>query len=214
MKLWLQTVVLVSLAFCLGGGASAEETHEHEMPHGHAEQSGAAMSVAPVEPAPDSIYQLESKWTRSDGSEIELAALAGRIRVVAMVYTHCQHACPRIIADMWRLRSEVGEVGGRVGYVLVSLDPERDDVARLTEFAAAEELAEGWTLLRSDEFAVRELAAVLGIRYRRVSETDFVHSNLLTVLDRDGVVVHRQVGLGVDPKASAAAIRELLVRSE
>jgi protein SCO1/2 len=64
--------------------------------------------------------------------------------------------------------------------------------------------------MRADEGSVRELAAVLGIRYRRVSDEDFIHSNVISVLDSEGVLVHRQVGLGVDPEESAAAIRELL----
>ena len=131
-----------------------------------------------------------------------------------MVYTHCEHACPRIIADMKSLRARLGDVGDRVGYALVSIDPERDDVERLRAFAEKTGLGEGWTLLRGPEGSVRELAAVLGVRYRRVSELDFLHSNLLSVLDPAGVVIHRQVGLGVDPTESATVIRGLLAPAD
>lgn len=176
--------------------------------HVHSASEGGEMAPAPA--SPDSVYQLDSHWTLPDGSEIRLAELAGRVQVLAMVYTHCQHACPRIIADMRSIRSRLGESGARVGYALVSLDPERDDAERLREFRTKTGLGEGWTLMRADEGSVRELAAVLGIRYRRVSDEDFIHSNIISVLDSEGVLVHRQVGLGVDPEESAAAIRELL----
>lgn len=174
----------------------------------------AGGELAPAAASPDSLFQLESRWTTRDGSEVPLSILRGRIQVLAMIYTHCEHACPRIIADIRSVRSALGDTGGRVGYVLVSLDPARDDAARLAEFAAKTGLGEDWTLLRAEEGAVRELATALGVRYRRVSPEDFVHSNLLSVLDPEGRVVHRQVGLGVDPGETVAAIRALLAQEE
>ncbi|MGH0031917.1 MAG: SCO family protein [Myxococcota bacterium] len=182
-------------------GDGAHGTHHHG--------SKQAMDLAPGEVAGDSIYQLDSRWTLPEGRAVPLSHLRGRVQVLAMIYTHCEHACPRIIADMRRISRELGPEGDRVGYALVSLDPERDDPARLLAFAEQTGL-EGWTLLTSDEGSVRELAAVLGIRYRRISESDFLHSNLLSVLDPDGVVVHRQVGLGADPQAALRVIRNLL----
>jgi protein SCO1 len=38
---------------------------------------------------------------------------------------------------------------------------------------------------------------------------EFVHSNLLTVLDPEGQVVHRQLGLGSDPEPTLRVIRSL-----
>lgn len=160
--------------------------------------------------APDSLFQLGSLWTTARGEEVPLSALGGRVQVLAMVYTHCEHACPRIVSDMRSVRREIGDTGGRVGFALVSLDPERDDAKQLAEFAEQTGLGEDWLLLRAEDDAVRELAAALGVRYRRVGERDFVHSNLISVLDPEGVVVHRQVGLGVDPERTVAAIRKLL----
>ncbi|NIQ52455.1 MAG: SCO family protein, partial [Gammaproteobacteria bacterium] len=53
--------------------------------------------------------------------------LAGRVRVVAMVYTSCAYACPRIMLDMKRIEAELGpEYREDVGFVIVSIDPERD----------------------------------------------------------------------------------------
>jgi protein SCO1/2 len=202
---WLPCLLL-ALCAC-GEGAEKPTMPGHEM---HAGDEAHAADLTPAPVGPDSLFQLESEWTTPDGRQIPLSELSGRVQVLAMVYTHCEHACPRIIADMRSLRSELGDTGNEVGYVLVSLDPERDDAERLAEFAAETGLAEGWSLLRSDEGSVRELAAALGIRYRRISETDFLHSNLLSVLDPTGVVIHQQIGLGVDPVESAAVIRALL----
>jgi protein SCO1/2 len=92
--------------------------------------------------------------------------------------------------------------------VLVSIDPQRDTPGRLLEFAHGSRLGERWTLLNGDDDALIELAAVLGVRYRRVSETEFVHSNLITVLDAAGNIAYRQETLG-EVTGTAAALREM-----
>jgi len=205
--------VLAAGALLFGAPGARGQDHDdaqHGAHGGHSGHGGEETEIAPAPLPPGSIYQLESPWTTSEGREIRLGELGGRIQVLAMVYTHCEHACPLIVGDMRRIRREIGDTEGRVGFVLASLDPARDDVARLAAFAEKTGLASGWQLLRAPESSVRELAAALGIRYRRVSAEDFLHSNLISVLDPDGVVVHRQVGLGVDPDATVSAIRTML----
>ena len=83
-----------------------------------------------------------------------------------------------------------------VGFVLVSLDPARDDPARLAMFATERGLdASRWTLLDGSDDSVRELATVLGVRYRRLSADELAHSNALTLLDTDGAVAYQHAGL-------------------
>ena len=51
------------------------------------------------------------------------------------------------------------------------------------------------------------LAAVLGVRFKPDGRGDFSHSNLITVLDAEGVVRHQQVGIGRNREATIAALR-------
>lgn len=158
-----------------------------------------------------SIFHLDSTWTDQQGRSVALGEFSGEVLVLAMVYTHCEAACPRIIADMRRIRGALGPQDERLSMVLVSIDPERDDVERLREFGSETGLtAQGWRLLRGDADDVRELAAVLGVQYRRTSDDDFAHSNAIHVIDQRGEIVHRQQGLGADPEAAIEAIRALL----
>jgi protein SCO1/2 len=46
-----------------------------------------------------------------------------------------------------------------------------------------------------NENSVLERAALLGVKYRSVSKTVFAHSNLITVLNKKGEIVHQQEGL-------------------
>jgi protein SCO1/2 len=163
---------------------------------------GAAASAAAAD-AGFSVYELESRWRDAAGGERALGSLAGRVQVVAMVYTACTHTCPLIVTEMKRLEAALSpEERARTGFVLVSLDPERDAPAQLAHFAANFRLdPAAWTLLTGDDDSVRELAALLGIRYRPEADGQISHSNTYLVLDPAGRVIHRQegVGSGVDP---------------
>jgi protein SCO1 len=208
------TVAAVLLAGALlvaacGAGALPDDATPHAAhaaPHSsHATADGLALADA----SPFSIYELDASWQDQHGTTRPLASLAGRPQVIALVYTHCSSACPLILADMKRLEAELGAAAVCVGFVLVSLNPERDTPARLGEYAAATRLDPAqWTLLTASSDAVLELAMLLGVRYRRVGD-EFEHSNVLTVLDDDGRIVHRQLGLGADPRSSARVLTRL-----
>lgn len=168
-------------------------------------------SLAAAEPVSgQSLHQLTAPWTDQQGETVRLADFADQIVVLAMVYTHCDNACPRIIADMRSIRKAFPDKAGNMAFVLASIDPERDTVTHLKQFGQQTGLSEqGWRLLRAPDDTVRELAAVLGVQYRRISEIDFAHSNIITVLGTSGEIRHQQQGLGTAPDDTVAMIRKL-----
>jgi protein SCO1 len=156
-----------------------------------------------------SIYHLESTWWDQAGNHRRLESLAGRVQIVSMVYTYCAHTCPRILMDMKRIEGALeGSERDGVGFVLVSIDPERDTADRLRHFAESTRLdPNAWTLLSGSDGDILELATLLGVKFRRDSETDFSHSNVLLVLNPAGEIVFRQLGLGADPAPLLEAVR-------
>jgi protein SCO1/2 len=52
-----------------------------------------------------------------------------------------------------------------------------------------------------------ELAMLLGITYKRDQRGDFIHSNVITVLNKAGEMVHRHEGLQQDMASTLEAIR-------
>jgi protein SCO1/2 len=70
-----------------------------------------------------------------------------------------------------------------------------------------------WTLLYGQSADVLELAAVLGVNYKKTTPLDYAHSNIITVLNAMGDVVYQQEGLGTDPTATIEKIRELVNKS-
>lgn len=144
-----------------------------------------------------SIYQLESKWTSDLGREVPLGILRGHLQVVAMFFTTCESSCPIIVDDMKRLQQALPEkLRDKVDFLLVSFDSERDTPAVLHAYREKMRLPmEHWTLLRGGTDDVRELAALFGVNFQKDARGQFMHSNIITVLNREGEVVHQQMGI-------------------
>lgn len=158
-----------------------------------------------------SIYNLPSHWTTQDGNEIELKDLQGNVLVMVMIYTSCQAACPRLVADMRNIEKQIPEnKKENVQYVFVSIDPKTDTPERLAEFAKENKMEDDkWLFLRGSEEDTREFAAVLAVNYKQISPIDFSHSNIISVFNQGGELVHQQEGLGVDNKETVQAIIDL-----
>ena len=156
-----------------------------------------------------SIYHLPGVWTDQDSNQFELEELRGKVLVMVMIYTSCQAACPRLIADMRRIEEEVPEeYGNDVQYIMVSIDPETDTPARLKSFAEENQMTDDrWMFIRSTVELTREFATVLAVNYKRISPIDFSHSNIISVFNREGEMVYQQEGLDV---AHAKTIRTII----
>lgn len=158
-----------------------------------------------------SIYNLPSHWTTQDGNEIELKELKGKVLAMVMIYTSCQAACPRLVADMRNIENQIpADKKKDVQYVFVSIDPKTDTPERLTAFAKENQMEDDkWLFLRGTEDDTREFAAVLAVNYKKISPMDFSHSNIISVFDQGGELAHQQEGLGVDNKETVQAIIDL-----
>lgn len=147
-----------------------------------------------------SIFVMNSKWNTEEGKSIVLADLKGDVLVMVMIYTSCQVACPRLVADMKALHDKVQKTTPEhVRYVLVSIDPERDTPEQLKAFAKTNKMdGEEWTFLQGTPETVREFANVLAVKYKEISPTDFSHSNIISVFNPSGELVHQMEGVGVN----------------
>jgi protein SCO1 len=159
----------------------------------------------------ESVYNLTSAWTSQKKENLELTHFRDKIVIAAMVFTHCESACPRIVSDMQRIESSLSERElQQVSFLLISMDPERDTPVRLTEFAGVHKLNSNWTLICSSPDATTEIANVLGVRIKKLEGGGFDHSNNIYVFDREGVVVDQQNGFAVEQEEMLRSIRNLV----
>lgn len=84
--------------------------------------------VETPEPAPP----LEGvDWT---GEPFRLESEEGKVAVVFFGYTYCPDVCPFALAKMKQLRARLGEEADDLSVVFVSVDPDRDTVAKLADY--------------------------------------------------------------------------------
>lgn len=188
--------------------------HDHQQHHHAAPATAAADELAEGAPAPagGSVYWLEGTWTTDAGAAARLRDFEGKPVVLTLLYTSCKEVCPILIEDVKRIQKALDEnERGRVAFVVVSIDPERDTPAALAAFKKKTPAAKAWTFLNGPPDQVLELASVLGVRYRKVG-AEFVHSNKISVLDAKGEIAHQAVGLRAPVGDSVAAIRKVLGR--
>ncbi|MGQ3678291.1 SCO family protein [Tenacibaculum discolor] len=157
-----------------------------------------------------SIFNLTSEWKTEENKSIHLEDLRGKTLVMVMIYTTCKAACPRLVADMRNIEAKIPKkYNSDLQYVLISIDPKNDTPEKLKSFAKENYMDdEHWTFLQGTEESVREFANVLAVKYKQISPLDFSHSNIISVFNPEGELVHQQEGLGVDNKETVASILE------
>jgi protein SCO1/2 len=157
-----------------------------------------------------SLYQLDAKWTDDSGRTVALTAWRGRPVVLAMIFASCEYACPVLVQDIRRLREALPEEArARTQIVLVSFDVARDTPAALKAFRERMNLDANWTLLRGETMPVQDLAMLLGVKYKQDARGQFAHSNLFTVLNSEGEVIHQHAGLMGDISEAAKAVAQV-----
>jgi len=81
----------------------------------------------------------------------------------------------------------------------------RDTPPSLAQYRIQRSLDAQWRLLHGDNDGIRELAALLGVKYRQEADGAFSHSNVMTVLDPRGEIAYQRLGLngGIDETVAA-----------
>ncbi|MFP5390223.1 MAG: SCO family protein [Gammaproteobacteria bacterium] len=84
----------------------------------------------PPRPAP--AFSLPS----STGKPFKLEDARGKVVVLEFGFTHCESVCPVSLASLAQARTLLGAQGKDVQVLFISVDPERDDAARLRSYLA------------------------------------------------------------------------------
>lgn len=203
----LYALVLIFLTGCSEKGTSSEESLAPSCCTKEISMDTCEKNISDF-----SLYNLNSDWIRQDGKKIRMDSFHGRPQMIALIYTSCSYACPRIIADLKKIEQELsGEKIENYGIVLVTMDPGKDTPERLREFAAENAMAPAkWVLLNGDQEDVRELSVLLNVKYKKTEVGNIDHSNIITVLNEKGEIVYQEEGLGEDSKGTMNALRGML----
>lgn len=168
-------------------------------------------AVAAMAVSEESLFQVESVWENQAGDAAPLSQLAGRPQIVAMAYTSCQYACPRLFSDLKAIEATLAQGSGALpGFAVITFDPARDTPEQLRRHAAENQLdLARWTLLRGEPGDILEIANLLGVRYQALPDGEFSHSNIITLLSAKGEILAQINGLGADPAPLLEALEAL-----
>jgi len=140
--------VLALCAFCLlfaSAAARADDSqsdphaHHHHMMQGAASVTRTAINYA----VPDITL------VRSDGARVSLAHELndGRPVLLDFIYTTCTTICPVMTQTFAEVQKRLGPDAAKVRMVSVSIDPEEDTPARLTEYSKRYQAGPQWDFL-------------------------------------------------------------------
>lgn len=119
-----------------------------------------------------------------NGSDVSLQDWNGKIVVANYFFTHCSSICPKMMYQLKRVQA----YGGLKNLLITSftVDPERDSVGRLREYAAKFEIKGAWHLLTGDKKSLYRLARnsfLVTATDGDGGPDDFIHSDNLVLID-------------------------------
>ena len=176
--------------------------------------SAGAFAAGKAIPLPaDSLYQMTLPLTDQDGRTADWGTRRGKPQLVAMFYTSCKFICPLIVDSGKAIERQLdAKQQQRLGILLISMDPKRDDPKALKNIVDKRKLETArWTLASPRQDDVRVVAGLLGIRYRLLADGEFNHSSALILLDANGRIIARTEKMGSQPDPEfVAAVKKAL----
>jgi protein SCO1/2 len=159
----------------------------------------------------DSLYHWDAKVEDHTGAKVTLATVKGKPVLVTMFYSTCPAACPIIITSIKRIEKQLPEdVRKELQVVMISMDPERDTPEanrKLMETFRVD--TERWHLLRPKKGDVQEIAALLGMTYRKNADGSYNHSAEITLLTAAGTRAARLDSPSDDPAEFLQKIQQV-----
>jgi protein SCO1/2 len=73
----------------------------------------------------------------TDGQPLNLERFRGKVVLLAFGFSSCGEVCPITLATLAGARKKLGTEAARVQVVYVTVDPERDDAARMKKYLAS-----------------------------------------------------------------------------
>ena len=128
------------------------------------------------------------------GDSVSWDDLRGKVVVADFIFTHCPTICPRLTTNMRWLQQSINNsrrVGDKtpefIHFLSFSIDPERDSVPRLKQWADRFQVNPGqWWLLTGNKKEIYDLAInemKIGVVDGEGVDTSFIHTDHFVLID-------------------------------
>lgn len=144
----------------------------------------------------DTVWQKlpDFSLVNQQGDSVSWDQLKGKVVVADFFFTHCPTICPRLTTNMRWLQQSINN-SKRVGdktpdflhFLSFSIDPERDSVPRLKQWADRFQVNPGqWWLLTGNKKEIYDLAIndmKIGVVDGQGVDTSFIHTDHFVLID-------------------------------
>ncbi len=144
----------------------------------------------------DTIWQKipDFSLVNQQGDSVSWDDLRGKVVVADFFFTHCPTICPRLTTNMRWLQQSINNsrrVGDKtpefIHFLSFSIDPERDSVPRLKQWADRFQVNPGqWWLLTGNKKEIYDLAInemKIGVVDGEGVDTSFIHTDHFVLID-------------------------------
>jgi protein SCO1/2 len=126
----------------------------------------------------------------SHGQLFKLSEMRSKLVILGFGFSHCPEICPTTLANLSRVMKNLGDDAKDVQVVYITVDPERDTVARLQEYMAI--FNPGFIGLTGSAEELSAIRREYGILIERELHKDgnyeVHHSSYLYLIDRQGLL--------------------------
>lgn len=145
------------------------------------------------------------------GTTVTEQNLKGKPTLIFFGFTHCPDVCPTALFEMSEVLRTMGKDGDRINAYFVSVDPERDTVAKMKDYLSSfDPRLKGLT---GDPAAVEKIVSGYRVYAKKVplKDGDYTmdHTALIYLMDRDGKFV-RPFDLKRKPEEAATDLKRYL----
>ncbi|MEX0804472.1 MAG: cytochrome c oxidase assembly protein [Candidatus Binatia bacterium] len=91
------------------------------------------------------------------GKRVSLTDFRGKVVALTFLYTYCPDVCPLVAQKIKETRRLLGNNASRVVFLVVTVDPERDSVARLYEYSNKFDMLENWHFATGSQEELRPI---------------------------------------------------------
>ena len=197
----LGTSLAVSTAGCVGSVLGGSSKTVLDKPDSQSVRSANLPYPAYGEPLPD--VTLDAPLA---GREMSTTEFGDRLVLMTFIYSNCNSICPFLVSSLRQVQTAASENGyaDDVVFLPVTFDPERDDEARLREYADLMHVdvdVGNWHFLRprDHEHAKDVVEGTFGVTFQKTGATDssmymYNHLGLALLANGDGVVERAYTG--------------------
>ncbi len=123
----------------------------------------------------------------STGRELNLSDYRGKVVVLGFGFTNCADVCPITLAVLAQARKKLGALAEQLQVIYLTVDPERDDVARLNTYLEHFDPSFlGGTGEPETLADIRQAYGILASKQTVASGYTVAHSSYTYLIDRDG----------------------------